>query len=301
MKTIIVFMQNKPFLGAQIVQIPFFYFIRKDNPDAKIIGIAPENSSYLISTFGMLDEEYIYPRKGKWWEIFRLAAKISIRGEGMVFQHRKHSVRTTFAAKIAAGNNPVIGFQGDITRWFYTRQIPFDFGSYMADVYLKLIGYSLEQFHREIAPVGYEKEPLITIIPGGSKSFKKYPLEKYLEIAAYFEGKYRIRFILGPDMLEEKTMLEKHSSRFDLVFQPPFRQLEKMIRQSSLIIANDCGPSHFGHVYNIPRITLFASDADVRQWFYFSPNSRAFWSSRRDNIETIPISKIISAAEELLH
>lgn len=297
---IIVFMQNKPFLGAQIVQIPFFYFLRRDYPGIEIIGIAPDKSSWVLSEYKFLDREYNYPRKKKIFAIMKYALQLRSEGVHRVFQHRKHSMKTTIAAKIAAGKSPIVGFKGDITRWFYTKEIPFNFNKYMADVYLELTGHSLKEFHDHIEKESPVKEKIITIIPGGSKEFKKYPLEKYVQIATHFEPDYTIQFILGPDMQVERNYLKKFDNKYRIVYNRSLHEVEDCIRKSSLVLANDCGPSHFAHVFNIPRITLFASEIDVKQWFYPSTNSAYFASERRDNIESIPESRIIEKAEQLL-
>ncbi|RMG20057.1 MAG: lipopolysaccharide heptosyltransferase family protein, partial [Methanobacteriota archaeon] len=287
--------------GAQIVQIPFFHFIRKEFPEHKIIGIAPEKSSYVLKQYGYLDEEWSYPVKGNVLSLIKLAWKARQYQPAIVFQHRKHSLKTSFSAWLAAGRGiKVKGFKGDLTRLFFTWEIPFNFNVYMADVYLSLIGKQLKQFHDEINPTSPKKEKKITIIPGGSFEYKKYPLKQYLEVAQQFEKDYQIDFILGPDMQEEFDTLKSLADRYHIHFNKSLKDVEQVIRTSSLVIANDCGPSHFAHVFNIPRITLFAADWDVKQWFYPSENSRYLYSESREEIHTIPVGDIVNAAEELL-
>jgi ADP-heptose:LPS heptosyltransferase len=300
-QSVVVFMQNKPFLGAQIVQIPFFHFIRSLYPDHKIIGIAPEKSSYVLKYYGYLDEEWNYPVKGNIPYLIKLAFRAKGYHPQIVFQHRKHSLKTSVAARIAAGRHvPVTGFKGDLTRLFFSREIPFNFNAYMADVYLSLIGKNLAEFHQEIQATSPEKEKKITVIPAGSYEYKKYPLEKYVEIADAFSGEYTIHFILGPDMDTERDFLRSMENRFHIHFGKSLKEVEQVIRTSALVIANDCGPSHFAHIYNIPRITLFAANWDVKQWFYSSENSRYLYSESREEIHTIPVRKVIETAGELL-
>jgi hypothetical protein len=72
------------------------------------------------------------------------------------------------------------------------------------------------------------------------------------------------------------------------------------VRGASLVIANDCGPAHFAHIHDVPRISLFDSAINAAHWFFAGRRGRLRRSPAPDEIGRIPAGAILALANELL-
>ena len=60
--SVFVFMQYCPAsIGEQVVQIPFFRFLRERYPEDRIVAVAPDRSGQVIDELGLVDEMHVYP------------------------------------------------------------------------------------------------------------------------------------------------------------------------------------------------------------------------------------------------
>ena len=53
-------------------------------------------------------------------------------------------------------------------------------------------------------------------------------------------------------------MLINLKDNFIFHIDKPIANVESIARNTSVFIANDCGPSHFSHFYNIPHVSVFS-------------------------------------------
>jgi len=67
------------------------------------------------------------------------------------------------------------------------------------------------------------------------------------------------------------------------------------------VIANDCGPAHFAHIHDVPRISLFDSAINAEHWFFAGRCGRLLRSPAPGEIGRIPPEVILERANELLH
>jgi ADP-heptose:LPS heptosyltransferase len=80
----------------------------------------------------------------------------------------------------------------------------------------------------------------------------------------------------------------------------PIPEVARLVRGASLVIANDCGPAHFAHIGDVPRISLFDAGVNHRNWFYAGRRGRMLRSPETGRIAEIAVSEILRHAEELL-
>ena len=292
---ILVVLPNKPFLGNQITQIPFFEEIKGKY---KIITIGTSNSYFLIETLSYTDITFEY-RKSSFLDLLKIFYRIKKNyNVKKVYHFRDRSMKISFILELFFRN--ITGYlikRQNILSMFYKTKKIFDTNQYIAHNYLRLCDGELEKYYLK----GVKREKSISIIPGGSNDFKKYPLSKYLNIAREFENEYNINFILGNDMEKEQEALNEYRKKYTIVVGESLDKLRGRIQNTALVIANDCGPSHFAHIYNTPRISLFAGNTNPEEWFNKTDVSTLLQSETRDDIENIDEKEIIKEAKKILN
>lgn len=292
-----VFLHNKPFLGHQVTAIPFMFFIRKMYPDKKIIIVAPEKSSFVLQAFGYVDELYEYAPKKKISSLIKLLFQLKKKQIEVAYTHRRSSVNTVLLAWLTTKNRNVIGFNNPSIRFFLSQRKGFIKQRYVGTNYINLLDKSLPEFADAI-----EKTPTnsVIIIPGGQHDYKKYPLEKYIHLGLKLAENHEVHFIMGNDMTEEIHVLDKYRNCFCLHIGEPIPDVEKTILQAALVITNDCGPSHFAHIHDIPRICLYAGKGNRDEWFHATENAVIIQSESKNDIGAIDEKEILDKAHLIL-
>lgn len=296
-KYVAVFLHNKPFFGHQVTAIPFMFYVRKMYPDKKIILVAPEKSSFVLQALGYADELCEYSPSKQVMSLFKVLHQLRKKHIDVAYTHRRSSINTAIIARLSTQNGNVIGFDDPSIRFFLRQRKEFIKQRYVGVNYINLVDKSLPEFATAI-----EKKPsnAIVIIPGGQDGYKKYPLEKYISLGLELMNEHEIHFIIGDDMVEEIHMLDNYKSSFCLYTGEPIPIVEKTILQAALVIANDCGPSHFAHIHDIPRICLFAGKRNVDEWYHDTENAVLLQSDDVDDIGAIKEEQIMEKAHYLL-
>lgn len=292
-KHIVVFLQNKPYLGNQIALIPFFQSLREINPRHGIVVCAHEDAAWALDSMGYIDQ--IVPkhslggRKSSFFIALKELRKFII---DTAYTFRRHSIKAGLLARFCA-TREVVGFAAKTTNLFLHRSVPFEMNCYAAENALALIGRKLSVKKHK---VDREKKKYFLIIPGGSLPEKKYPLVRYLEVAEQLESFAPVHFLLGDDMTEEIQILSSQSRRFVLHVGRPLSEVADIVKGSAVVIANDCGPVHFAHIYDIPRVILFAETSKAGQWFHATSQScklKAQASNKIDSILTKHVTETV--------
>ncbi|GJM43925.1 MAG: ADP-heptosyltransferase [Gemmatimonadota bacterium] len=284
-------------IGEQAVQIPFFRLLRSAHPDDEIVGIAPERSAGTLDALGLIDRLVVYPVNAGWGTLFGIARELRRLPCRRAFLHRRKSLRTALLARMST-SAPVTGFVHPGQRLLQARSIPFDLKAYIGESYTRLLGKTVADF-ADATP--RQAEGYVLIIPGGRTAIKRYPMPKYRTIAQTLGLDRPVQFLLGPDMTEERAFLEEADDGFQVHFAPPIAEGAEIVRRAALVIANDCGPGHFAHVHDVPRISLFDASIDPAHWFFPGRNGRLLQSKATGELAGISADEILGLAQELLH
>jgi ADP-heptose:LPS heptosyltransferase len=294
---VLVFTQYCPgSIGEQVVQIPFFHLLRQRHPGATIVAVAPQDSSSVLETLRAADEFVTYPVKAGVGALLGLAGSLRRRGAVAAYQHRHLSTRTTLLARLSTGA-PLIGFQGNWNRLLQQESHDFDKKIYIGRDYLKLVGADLPEFRRGFSR---ENDGYMLVIPGGLAPRKRFPLERYVAIARTLSSTLPTHFLLGPGMQEEKSQLDSLPDGFTVHAGLSIARVGELVRRAALVLANDCGPAHFAHIYDIPRVSIFNIDLNYDHWFDAGVNGRLVKSPRPDGIHEVPLEMVLEEARALL-
>jgi len=290
-----VFLQYSPSsIGEEVAQIPFFRFLRADGPDREIVAVAPDRSGRTLESLGLVDRLVTYPVRGRLRELGRVVRTLRGTRCERCFLHRRKSLRAAVLARLST-SAPIEGFAHGITGWLQARSIPFaTTGTYIGENYARLLGRSVADF-----AAGSAREPggYAVLVPGGRTEVKRWPLDRYLEVARALRDRLPVLFLLGPDQEAERAAI---GDSFETRVAPPLPDVRDLLVGADLVIANDCGPAHFAHVHDVPRVSLFDRSVDASHWFWPGRNGRLLQSAAPGTIGTISPDEVLREAGELL-
>jgi heptosyltransferase-1 len=148
----------------------------------------------------------------------------------------------------------------------------------------------------------------IILIPGASFSSKRYPVERFAELANLLNANYLV--VWGSE--EEKFLADKIknlSPQVNICEKLSIKDLISLISQIDLVIGPDTGPTHIAWALDIPSVTLFGSTPGYRNTFTSKINRtiesksevNPYKIDKNDNsIRDIDVIEIVQVAQDLL-
>jgi len=289
MKSIVIFLQNRNFFGAQIVHLPLIKALKVKYPDYQIILFSKYPIAKVLEPF--VNEVFIETSRWKSFQKYRsMNPNISIN-------LRKRSWLINGYITLF-NTHKKIGFCSWLTKRFFDQCTQHDTQIYRAQNYLNLI-------HESLIYEEHKKHTRIAIIPGAGEQFKTYPIAKFIELATKLKKRYpenEIVFILGKN---EKHMQENIGSKFKIYYELDALALFEVIQNSKLIIANDCGPSHIAQISNSANIILYSNEKQnahsvIKEWFNPKENAKYLLSDQGKKIDSIEVKSIFNTTTKLL-
>ena len=112
-------------------------------------------------------------------------------------------------------------------------------------------------------------KPLIIFHPGASYGpSKRWPAQRYAQLAAFFQERERATILLigaqDEEQVAESVSSMSNKKPLNLVGKTSLRFLAGIISQSALFVSNDSGPMHMANALRIPVVALFGP-TDPRQ------------------------------------
>lgn len=146
----------------------------------------------------------------------------------------------------------------------------------------------------------------VCLLPGaGAGEFKKWGVEHFYELACTLHVRYPgmvFDFVVGPSEQAERHFLNSQCGK-----GLPFRIHESLglaesvalMASSILVVANDCGPSHFAQCLQRPFIGLYCEDNP--EWFFPHAQSSAILPEDGGDIKSITVERVAKTAADLLN
>jgi heptosyltransferase-1 len=156
-----------------------------------------------------------------------------------------------------------------------------------------------------------QSKPFVILNPGAGWGAKRWPVERYGEVARTFAAKgYGVVINAGPQ--EELLAREVNAASGDVttVLSPGLDELIALIRRTSLVIAGDTGPLHLASALGKPVVGIYGPTDPARNG-PFGGHFRVLRhpESKRDHTRyaapeagllTITSEDVIRAADDLL-
>jgi heptosyltransferase-2 len=120
------------------------------------------------------------------------------------------------------------------------------------------------------------RKPLIIINPGAYYgSAKRWPAEKYAELASLLQSRMRAQIIITGSA-EETHLAEAISScvsegSYILTGKTTLPRLTSLLSLSDLLVTNDSGPMHLANMLKVPLVALFGPTEPARTGPYWKP------------------------------
>lgn len=284
MKNIVVISQNRNFFGAQIVHIPLLKMLKIEYPNCKIHYFSKSAISKLLLSLNVVDTVVIEQSK---WHFLQEYKKISA---DLTVNLRKKSLWHVLVA-IVFNRQQKVGFSNGLSNIFFDKTTDSDSAVYRAKNYLAL-------FDKQMSYEEVEKSDRICLVPGAGQDFKIWSLDNYIELAHEIREKHlncEIVFVIG----EKEQPFVSHLSEFKVLNNAPINQVFDCIASSKLLITNDCGPSHIGHINTVPVIGIFSDEfsgasSAIREWFNKKDNSVAIQSKAMQSINSVTVKEVLA-------
>ena len=308
MQDVVVYIRSMVFLGTQIVAFPLLYQIKQFWPDCHLRVVGQDDLAKHYESLPWVDE---YVRANRLKQNYRALGRKPDLVIALHFASEQFSL-----VSLVKGVKVRVGFRnGRISDIFWTHTYKKDYSEYMGAANLKLLAayrpFDIAVAARAcVAAIAEQRDQTpeaadVVFMPGGGAGeYKRWPVERYVELADKLRQRMgndtRFCFVLGPDEQLESDWLQRlNRDDFVLLANRPLPELAWLALQARLIVANDCGPCHYGQFAGVPYVGVF-----------HEPNPEWFW--QRDNtadvvpkmanrdIKSIDSSDVFDAVVKLL-
>lgn len=123
-------------------------------------------------------------------------------------------------------------------------------------------------------------EQLVLVFPGsGSQSYKRWPLEKFLNVIEYLISKYEcdVAVIGGRKEYDETiipTELRNNDRFYNLADALDLSEIIRLLERSALVLSNDNGLLHLAEFMDVPTVGIYPMNWEYVSQKYAVPYSR---------------------------
>ncbi len=274
---------TKNWLGDILMQTPAIHALRKNFPEAEIIGFVPERCHEVLKNNPDIDRLVPFHEKENLRGIFRQMAFVRATRENHIDRvylfHRSFSRALLFAL---SGIDQRIGYATKARDWLLTDAVPEPLGPrHQSDYFLELLRKSglrvLDGVHSTrfypsaedragayelINAHGISRDNYIVVHAGANWAPKRWPPQFHGELSDYLHQRYgaHVVFSGGPDdsVLAQLILLAvKKAKTFDVTGQTNFGTLAALFEGARLVISGDSGPMHLAASVGAPLLALF--------------------------------------------
>jgi heptosyltransferase II len=278
-------------IGDVVLAMPFLAQLRKVFPDATTTLLAQPHAKELLEGTKLVDEvigvDLAWSDSIRWgatsanWpQLLRVSRELRNREFDLAFHARLHVREHAILALSGARRRVGYSFGGRARA--LTDVIPIDDrDSHKIGDWMRLLGpfggpveidpprLSVSDSERDwaadyLAMHGFNSADfVIGIHPGASISEKRWPVERFREVAVGLAARPATRILVFVDPAGHGALLDGipgvTAARVGL------RQLLALIQRCDLLVCNDSGPMHIAGALRVPTVAIFSSR--IQRWF----------------------------------
>lgn len=273
---------SKGGLGEAILQTPFYRALKSDTPNSEIFVLIHKNNFKVFESNPFIDKIIVY---SNFSDLIKKMINLYTTKFSTCYIFDK-SWKSNYLARLCINATKYYGFNR--RNW---ESIPLSFkihynaSKHESEYYIDLLqcnhNHSLipEVFPKESDYESLKKlfpetqANYIALLAGGAnnpgvgdESFRRWPVEKYCELAKEFvKKKYKILVVGGPSDIELNTLIESacEGECINLTGKTSLLQSGIALSYASLIITNDSGLMHLSACFNQNILCLPSTSSPV--------------------------------------
>lgn len=315
-------------IGDVVLLLPFLTQLRELFPDASVTLLARPHAKVLLEGTGLVDEFLddaapadnwlsLNPLLGGWRDLWVLRRQLRSRHLDLAFQCRLHVREHVILAMSGAKRRIGYAFgEGDrmltdalevgdphrhkVEDWLRLLSV---FGITADDAFTKLAvsadesAVAAELLRLRGVSAG---DVVIGIHPGASLREKRWPIERFAEVAAELASRPGVQVVAFAD--PAGVGAELHDVPGVIGVNTSLRELMALIERCTLLVCNDSGPMHIAGGLGVQTVAVFGSG--VARWFAPLGDRHELVSSGSaqlaGGIDTVTTASVMQAVERSL-
>ncbi|HEX5576910.1 MAG TPA: glycosyltransferase family 9 protein [Gemmatimonadaceae bacterium] len=278
-------------IGDVVLLLPFLTQLRKSFPRASVTLLARPHARVLLEGTGLVDEFLddaapaenwlsLNPLLGGWRDLWRLRRQLRSRHFDLAFQCRLHVREHVILAMSGARRRIGYAF-GEGDRMLTDALEVGDPHRHKVDDWLRLLSVvdaTPDDVFTKLAVSPDESaaaaevlrlrgvsdgDVVIGIHPGASLPEKRWPTERFAEVAAELASRPGVQVVAFAD--PAGIGAELHDVPGVIGLSTSLRELMALIERCTLLICNDSGPMHIAGGLGVQTVAVFGSG--VARWF----------------------------------
>ncbi|MFA6379179.1 MAG: lipopolysaccharide heptosyltransferase II [Candidatus Omnitrophota bacterium] len=270
-------------IGDVVLTTPALEALRKAYPRAKISIMVAPTTKDIVDGNPFLDEVIVYDKRGVdkgFLNFWRFVFKLRKKHFDLAINY--HLKSRTNVMLFHAGIPHRIGFKSEKFGFLLTEQYPDPRingekheTEYCLDL-LRHIGIDCRSFNLwvSVSPVSegwvdhtfkehgiLPTDKLIAVHPGASCISKRWPPERFAEVADRLAEKYHAKIVLiGSDdnqLIAREVLISMKQPVADITGKTTVSHLISVLKRCTLLISNDSGPVHLAVGVKTPVISIF--------------------------------------------
>jgi len=321
-------------IGDCILTLPLLCALRRAMPDAMLAWVVQSATAKILESHECLDELIVVQRRwlkspSQVWNLRNRLRSLDI--------HISVDAQSLFKSATAAwlsGAERRIGFASPLGRELSYRlnnEIVNAQSEHIVDKHLELIGplgvrpsgaeFRLPSFAAESASMaaalrelGLQTKKFAVLNPGGAWASKRWPTERFSQLAAMIGQRLRIRSLVvwsGADELRWATDIAAAAAPYAAVApETNLRELTAVLRQAAFFVGGDTGPLHIAAATGTSCVSLhgttnaklshpYGPQHIALQKYFQAGSARQRRQAGNDAMRAIHVAEVFHACEQV--
>lgn len=310
-QNIVVFARNRPFFGAQVTMFATLWQLKQLYPTATLKIVVRAGAFAFLKQLPWVDEVIQADSFKDEWAAIDSSCGLMLSLHTTSIKHcllallRRPAKRLSYSGRFGLD-------------WVWTQSCKQDVSVYRTEGHLALLNLltPMDAFEvscaclEELADAELRTQLLqqqqrrLTIMPGaGEGEFKKWGIENFLAAAEQCLQQQwvdKVCFVLGPDESKERERLASwpFMDQAEIWDKPALPRLCALVQASSLVLTNDCGPSHIAQGCKVPVVAVF--DETKPEWFWKRHNATCLVPEVGQPISSVSVERVVQACRGML-
>jgi lipopolysaccharide heptosyltransferase II len=283
---------NRNHIGDCLLTTPMLRSLKRRFPRAHMAVAVPASNQDLLVTNPHVDEIMIRPQVSSWGGKFGFACQIRDRGYDLIISLQEKSLFyswATYFTTVGMPRKPItVALDHARTRRFYQYNVrPMREDQHEVYKYLdvaSLLGCprernpvleleptasSRERVERLLSSQGFDSDArFIGINPGGTKPDKRWPVERFAEVADRLREEMGLPVIIfgGPcdRPLAEGIVAGMNHQPLVVAGQTSLGDTAALMERCQLLVTGDTGPMHMAVALAVPVVAMFGPTNPVK-------------------------------------